>query len=182
MRARTVVQRANYLHLRETVRAAQSLALDSISFLAADLTSAAFNRKLLWPVARQQEVGLSVSEIERLTDEIESLIEEFEPQIHSGFIAETPDKLRRIVEHFRAHIGLTSPQAPVCNAPWTSAVVELDGSVRPCFFHRAVGNISEGTLGEVLNSDAAIRFRADLDVPGDPICRRCVCSLNYRER
>jgi MoaA/NifB/PqqE/SkfB family radical SAM enzyme len=182
IRARTVVQKANHVHLRDTVRTIKMLQLDSISFLAADLTSEAFNRKLVWPINRQQQVGLSFPEIEELEQEVEGLIEEFESEIQTGFIVENPLKLRRIVEHFRAHASLSSPQAPVCNAPWTSAVVELDGSVHPCFFHPTVGNVSNGNLGDVLNSDKATRFRANLDVSSNPICQRCVCSLNYRER
>ena len=36
--ARTTVQKANYAHLRETVRSAKGLGLDGISLLAADVT------------------------------------------------------------------------------------------------------------------------------------------------
>jgi hypothetical protein len=32
----------------------------------------------------------------------------------------------------------------------------------------------------VLNSEAAVSFRRNLDVAADPTCRRCVCSL-FRE-
>ena len=62
--ARTTVQRANHLHLRETVSAARALGLRSISFLAADLTSQAFNRELVWPVARQSERGVALVQLE----------------------------------------------------------------------------------------------------------------------
>jgi MoaA/NifB/PqqE/SkfB family radical SAM enzyme len=65
-----------------------------------------------------------------------------------------------------------------CNAPWVSTVVEADGSVRPCFFHPAFGNINDGGLIDILNSDHAVRFRRELDMEDDPICKRCVCSLN----
>ena len=182
LRARATVQRANRLHLRDTVRAVQRLPLDSISFLAADLTDEAFNRKLVWPAARQSEVGLSTEEVAELDKEIESLIAEFSHDIAAGFISESPLKLRRIVDHFRAHLGLAEPVAPMCNAPWTSTVIELDGSVRPCFFHPPIGNIGDGALDEILNGTEAARFRGDLDIATNPICRRCVCSLNYRER
>jgi radical SAM protein with 4Fe4S-binding SPASM domain len=72
------------------------------------------------------------------------------------------------------------PQAPTCNAPWVSAVVEVDGSVRPCFFHRPIGNITSSPLEEVINGEAAQEFRQSLDIENDATCRRCVCSLNYR--
>ena len=39
-----------------------------------------------------------------------------------------------------------------CNAPWVSTVMEADGTVRPCFFHEAYGNIKSGTLESIINS------------------------------
>jgi radical SAM protein with 4Fe4S-binding SPASM domain len=59
-----------------------------------------------------------------------------------------------------------------------STVVEADGTVRPCFFHPPLGNINEKPLEAILNSNEAIQFRKQLDVSSDPICQRCVCSLN----
>ena len=173
--ARCTVQRENFLHLRETARAARVLDLQSISFLAADLTSPAFNRPEAWPPKRQAEVALARHEVDRLEQEIERLIEDSgrEP----GFLLESPEKLRRIVRHFRAHLGLAEFVSPRCNAPWVSAVVESDGTVRPCFFHRPIGNSRHHSLMEVLNSPEAIEFRRSLDVAGNPTCRRCVCSL-----
>src|SRR5258708_37310273 len=56
---RTTVQKANHRHLRLTVDAARALGLDSISFLAADLTSEAFNRPLIWLRQKQSQIGLS---------------------------------------------------------------------------------------------------------------------------
>lgn len=181
IRARTTVQKANHVHLRETVRAAKNLELDSISFLATDLTSTAFNRELVWPTARQDEVGLSLEETIALENEIERLVEEFREEIDGGFVVESPAKLRRVAEHFRAHLGLTTARAPFCSAPWHSAVIELDGNVRPCFFQPTIGNVSGGTLEAVVNGPTALQFRSALDIEDNPICQRCVCSLNYRE-
>jgi MoaA/NifB/PqqE/SkfB family radical SAM enzyme len=179
IRARTTVQKSNFRHLQATVTAAHDLALDSISFLAADVTSTAFNRDLVWPVERQSQVALTEPEIGALDHEITELIETFRSDIESGFIAESPAKLRRIARHYRAQLSLDKPTAPICNAPWTSAVVESDGAVRPCFFHPPFGNINDHSLEQVLNSTAALEFRENLDMDSNPTCRRCVCSLNY---
>jgi MoaA/NifB/PqqE/SkfB family radical SAM enzyme len=178
---RTTVQKANHRHLRQTVDAARALGLDSISFLAADLTSEAFNRPLLWPGEKQSEIGLTLEEIKVLEEEIEQLILHYQAGINHKFIVEPAAKLRRIARRFREHLGQLTPQAPTCNAPWVSAVVEVDGSVRPCFFHRAIGNITSSTLEEVINGEAAQEFRQSLDMDNNATCRRCVCSLNYRE-
>ena len=176
---RTTVQKANHRHLRSTVTAARTAGFDSISFLAADLTSEAFNRPLVWPGERQSQIALTATEAAALEDEIEQLIVEHANDIRRRYIAESPEKLRRIPRRFREHLGQATPESPVCNAPWVSAVVEVDGSVRPCFFHRAVGNIASSTLAEVVNGEAARIFRKSLSVSENPTCRRCVCSLNY---
>jgi MoaA/NifB/PqqE/SkfB family radical SAM enzyme len=178
---RTTVQKANHRHLRKTIDAARALGLDSISFLAADLTSQAFNRALVWPGERQSEISLTLEETAALDDEIEQIIVEYEAGINHEYILESAAKLRRIPRRFREHLGLFPPQAPTCNAPWVSAVVEVDGAVRPCFFHPPIGNMASATLEEVLNGNLAQSFRESLNIESNPTCQRCVCSLNYRE-
>jgi Fe-coproporphyrin III synthase len=173
---RCTVQRQNFRYLRDTVEAARQIGLRSISFLAADLTSTAFNRFPAWDAERQAEVGLNAAEIVLLEGEVAALIRDYAADL-GCFIRETPEKLRRIVRHFRAHQGLEEPVAPRCNAPWVSAVVEVDGTVRPCFFHPPIGKLHGSGLIEVLNSPAALEFRSRLDIARNPVCRRCVCSL-----
>jgi radical SAM protein with 4Fe4S-binding SPASM domain len=168
---RCTVQAANATHLGETVQAAREMGLRSISFLAADLTSTAFNRPLVWPEERQSAVAPA---LELLEQEVESLIAGY---LEDGFIIESPAKLRRIVARFRAYYRLGPNAAPRCNAPWVSAVVEANGDVRPCFFHAPIGNTTGTTLGDVLNGEAAMAFRRGLNVAENPICRKCVCSL-----
>ncbi len=178
--ARTTVQKANFRRFRETVRAAKGVEVDGISFLAVDLTSQAFNRPLVWPVERQNEVGLSLTDLAELETEVRALIRENSEDIRSGFIAESPEKLWRVVRHFRAHLGLEQPEAPRCNAPWASAVIEADGTVRPCFFHQPIGSLRTQNLLAAINSDRALEFRSQLNIATNPVCQRCVCSLNYR--
>ncbi len=175
--ARCTVQKKNSRHLRATVEAARELGLNSISLLAADVTSAAFNRSEGWPEERQAEIALDPDEVEGLAREIEMVIREFRDEIQSGFVAENAAKLRRIVQHFRAHLGQDLPVAPRCNAPWVSAVVEADGAIRPCFFHSPIGNLAQGRLHEIVNGPEAIAFRQSLEVYSNPICRACVCPL-----
>ena len=175
--ARCTIQKLNYSSPSETVQVAKRLGLRSISFLAADLTSEAFNRLQPWEVYRQAQVALTLEEIVRLEREIEAVIEDWQG---GGFVAEGAKKLRRIPQHFRAQLGLARPEAPRCNAPWVSAVVEASGTVRPCFFHRPIGSLKSHTLLQVLNSFEAQQFRASLNVATNPVCRRCVCSLNWQ--
>jgi Fe-coproporphyrin III synthase len=176
--ARSTVQSLNFARLRATVEAARALGVRSISFLAADVQSEAFNRPNTWGAQRQNQVALAPGQISGLNAEVESLIAAGQC---GGFVVESPEKLRRIVDHFRAHLGLQHAVAPRCNAPWVSAVLESDGVVRPCFFHRPIGTVGMGaSLMEVLNGPEAVGFRRDLDVSTNAICRRCVCSLNWK--
>jgi MoaA/NifB/PqqE/SkfB family radical SAM enzyme len=177
VRARCTVQKENHHSLRATIASARETGLDSISFLAADLTSDAFNRPQGWSQERQHKIALNSEEVEVLDLEIERLISQCGAELNSGFIVETPSKLRKIVHHFRAHLGQVPDVAPRCNAPWVSAVIEASGEVRPCFFHSPMGNIRTQSLPDILNGPEALRFRTNLDIAVDPICRRCVCSL-----
>lgn len=177
VRGRCTVQKANHASLRATVQAAKQLNLNSISFLAADLTSEAFNRPGGWGPQRQSAVALGPEEIDRLDREVRALVAECGEDIASGFIVENAEKLRRIVRHFRAHLGQVPAVAPRCNAPWVSSVVEADGTVRPCFFHPSLGNIHQQSLLAILNGERALEFRRQLDVATNPVCQKCVCSL-----
>jgi MoaA/NifB/PqqE/SkfB family radical SAM enzyme len=171
--ARCTVQAANATHLRRTAAAAETLGLRSISFLAADVDSSAFNRPNSWTLDKKSTIA---PEVTTLDSEIEALI-----AVYAGnpFVVESPAKLRRITAHFRAHAGLEAHIAPRCNAPWVSAVLESNGDVRPCFFHPPIGNASNATLSAIVNGPAALVFRESLNVAENPVCRRCVCSL-YR--
>jgi Fe-coproporphyrin III synthase len=178
VRARCTVQKANHLSLCEVVKSAKEISLNSISFLAADLTSEAFNRPQGWVTERQGRVALDAEEADALEAEIERLVVERSPDLDSGFVVESAGKLRRIVLHFRAHLGQVQHVAPRCNAPWVSSVIEASGEVRPCFFHPSLGNIHDQPLRQIVNSPKALSFRAALDVATNPVCRRCVCSLH----
>jgi Fe-coproporphyrin III synthase len=180
--ARSVVQRRNHSRLVETVDAARSMGLHGISFLAADVTSTAFNRPEGWGPDRVADVGLDRDEVAALDREVGRLLRLRAADVASGFIAESEDGLRRIVRHFAARIGDVTPPPVRCNAPWVSTVIESDGAVRPCFFHPAIGNIHERPLAEILNGDEAVAFRRNLDVTADPVCRHCTCSLEIGPR
>jgi MoaA/NifB/PqqE/SkfB family radical SAM enzyme len=172
---RSTVQRENFRYLRETAGAAKEIGLLGISFLAADVTSTAFNRPDGWGGERQAGIALSADELAELDAGIEALLAEWG---QDPFLVDSPRKLRRIALHYRAHLGVCEPVPPRCNAPWTSAVIETDGTVRPCFFHAPIGHAEKG-LASALNGPAAQAFRAGLDVHSNPICSRCVCSLYW---
>jgi len=177
--ARCTVQHANVGVLRDTVDAAADLTLDHISFLAADVTSTAFNRPDGWKAQRQREVMVWLDDLPILEDQLERLDRDRGTHFEADFISESSQKLRRrLLWHCQALHGLRPFPPQECNAPWVSSVIEADGTVRPCFFHRATGNIHDaGGLDAVLNSAEARQFRGMLNVATDPICQTCVCTL-----
>jgi len=180
---RCTVQRTNYGFLRETVAAAHELGLDRISFLAADVSSEAFNRPGGWDAERAAQVALEPRDLPLLASEIDALERERAADFASGYIAEPPLKLRRrLWQYYAALLGQGDFFPNSCNAPWVSSVIEADGTVRPCFFQPPLGNIREaGSLEAILNAPEAIAWRRGLDPERDAICRKCVCTLSLRE-
>lgn len=179
---RTVIHRRNFRHWPAIVRAAIDIGLDQVSFLPADVTSEAFNRSQPWDKGRQQEILPAQEELPELKAVIAKLIGDQPQWFQSGFIAESPAKLCKIGEYYGAAYGLNPYPYKKCNAPWVSAVVEADGTVRPCFFLPPLGNVREQGLGEILNSPAALQFRKNLDMGQSETCIRCVCSLHLSPR
>jgi MoaA/NifB/PqqE/SkfB family radical SAM enzyme len=174
---RCVIQRANYRDFPYVIHAAKAIGLETISFLPADVSSEGFNRPVPWDSERASEIGLNREETAELSQIVEEVIARYEADFSSGFIYESPTALRRLPRYYAALNGDGEFPAITCNAPWVSAVIEADQTVRPCYFHPPIGNIRDQRLTAVLNSDKAVNFRANLDVRRDPVCRRCVCSL-----
>jgi MoaA/NifB/PqqE/SkfB family radical SAM enzyme len=178
--ARCTVQRHNSGCLPQTVQAARELGLDGVSFLPVDLQRPAFNRPAGWEQEQRPALAPDAAALELLRQGLAALERDHADDLASGFIAESPQKLRlRVLGTLEASLGQRDCPPVRCNAPWISAVIEADGAVRPCFFHPPLGNIRERGLEQILNSGAGLRFRRQLDPGQDPTCRGCVCTL-YR--
>ncbi|MBV9173831.1 MAG: radical SAM protein, partial [Chloroflexi bacterium] len=180
--ARCVLQRTNFRDLPNIIEAAHAIGLSRISFMSADVSSTAFNRPDPWQEPRVSEVALDPGEAEEFAGIVEDVIGRFRTDFDSRFISESPDKLRRLPRYYAALSGSAELPEIVCNAPWVSSVVEADGTVRPCFFHRSLGNIHDQPLDQILNSPDAVAFRRDLDVKTNPVCKVCVCTLSLGRR
>ena len=180
--ARTVIHRLNFRAWPRIVDAALDLGVDQISFLPADVSSQAFNREVRWDDARQHEVLLEQQELPLLQQVLDNLFVKHKSAFEDRFIAESQAKLQKIYAYYAAFYGLNPYPFKKCNAPWVSTVIEADGTVRPCFFHDAIGNIRNESLENILNSDKAIQFRKELDMDVNETCVKCVCYLNLPPR
>lgn len=171
---RVTLQRANYRELPRFVELARSLGARRVSFLAVDVANPhAFGRHADF----SGEVALSLEDLtifERLLDSLERTHAD---DFRSGFIAESPEKLRRILEYFTALQGRGSYPPVRCNAPEFSAVIAADGRVQPCFFIAGPGNDAPArNLHAALNSHAMTALRDDIRAGRRAECKTCVCS------
>ena len=175
---RTVIHQLNFRRWPQIIKAAKEIGLQQISFLPADVSSHAFNRELTWDENRQHEILLSNSDLADLKKVIDHLLIHHENDFTNQFIAEPPEKIMKIYTYYAAFYGLSHFPYKRCNAPWVSTVIEADGTVRPCFFHEAYGNIRTTSLDKIVNSEKAISFRKNLDMDKNETCRKCVCYIN----
>jgi MoaA/NifB/PqqE/SkfB family radical SAM enzyme len=175
---RVTLQRANFRELPAFVDLARRTGASQISFLAVDVANPhAFGRDAGFVsdlALRPQELPL----FERL---LRSLEQQYADEFRTGFIAESPQKLGRILQYFTAVSGRGSYPAVRCNAPQFSAVVGAQGQVQPCFFITGPpAAIVDDDLYQVLNDDAMTTLRRDISERRRPECATCVCSM-WRE-
>lgn len=176
--ARTVIHRLNYNTWPQIIECAKQIGIDQVSFLPADVSSHAFNREMAWDEKRQHEILLESKDLDELSSVIDYLFVNNKDDFNSQYIAESREKIRHIYTYYAAFYGYNDFPYKKCNAPWVSVVVEADGTVRPCFFHQPYGNIKNEKLDKIINSDAAIDFRRNLDIAKNETCVKCVCYLN----
>src|SRR4029079_3346312 len=137
---RATLHRANFRELPRLIDHAKAIGLDAISFLPADVSSRAFGRDSAPDAAA---LALDGDEITAFAEIVERTVAAYSRDFASGFVAESPDKLRRLPQYYAALRGEQAFLAGSCMAPWVSVVVEATGGVRPCFFHEPIGNIRE---------------------------------------
>jgi len=181
LRARSTIHRHNFRSMAGLIARAQEIGFDQISFLAADVTSASFNRGPSLPLADDQHAArprltLDAVETAEMAAVVEQVIQSHARDLAERRIVPGPAGLRKLVAYYRAHLGLGPFPGVECSAPWTSLVIEADGAVRPCFFHPAVGTLRQRSLDDLL-ATAMPQFRRSLTVATDPTCQRCVCTL-----
>jgi len=174
---RCVLQRLNYQDFPHIIDAAKSVGLDQISFLAADVSTSAFNRPEGLTGERAADIAPGAEEVKAFQEIVEQTVRSHASDFRRKFVAESPDKIRSLVQYYAALNGQAEFPRVRCNAPWVSAVVETNGDVLPCFFHQKLGNIHDQDLQQILNARESVAFRRKLDVKTNPVCRKCVCSL-----
>jgi len=175
---RVTLQHANFRQLPGFVELARRVGARQVSFLAVDVANPhAFGRTDDFTAnlaLHPEELG----ELERILDAMEH---DYADDFRSGFIAESPHKLRRIHRYFSAVCGIGTYPPVRCNVSEFSVVLGADARVSPCFFIPGpAGSFVRDDLGAVLNEDRMSALRAAISRGERAECARCVCSL-WRE-
>jgi Fe-coproporphyrin III synthase len=172
---RVTLQRANYRELPAFIDVARRTSAKQISFLAVDVANPhAFGRTDDF----RADVALRLEDLPVFEQLLSALEHDRAEDFRSGFIAESPQKLRRILQYFAALHGQGAYPPVRCNAPEFSAVVGVTGQVQPCFFIAGPDEAPlHGDLPGTLNSDAMVALRTSIRAGERPECATCVCSM-----
>jgi len=172
---RVTLQRANYRQLPMFVDLARAAGARQVSFLAVDVANPhAFGRTDDF----RSDLALGVEDLPVLDGLIRSMEAEQAENFSSGFIAESPKKLRRILQYFSARCGSGAFPEVRCNAPEFSAVIGANGRVQPCFFIPAPRDAdARGDFRTQLDSDGMAALRAEIRAGRRAECGTCVCSM-----
>lgn len=172
---RVTLQRANYRQLPAFVDLARVVGARQVSYLAVDVANPhAFGRTADF----SSDLALRAEDLPILDELLRSMEIEHAEDFRSGFIAESPQKLRRILQYFGAVAGRNGYPPVRCNAPEFSAVIGADGRVQPCFF--ISGPDQPGNHGDFLsdlNGDSMAALRAAIRTNQRSECSTCVCSM-----
>jgi MoaA/NifB/PqqE/SkfB family radical SAM enzyme len=180
--ARVTVQRANFRQLPDFVSLAKDLGARQVSFLAVDVANPhAFGRT----GGFASDLALRPEELPVLDELLGAMERVCAADFSSGFIAESPAKLRRLLQYFSALHGKASYPLVRCNAPEFSAVVGAGGAVQPCFFIsgpvearlRGDDGAALDDFSSALNGERMRALRASIRAGARAECKTCVCSM-----
>jgi Fe-coproporphyrin III synthase len=179
---RVTLQRGNFRQLPGFVDLAKQLGAGQVSFLAVDVANPhAFGRTDDFA----SDLALRPEDLPQLLQILDSLERDHAQDFRSGFIAESPQKLRSVLQYFAAILQMGPYPKVRCNAPEFSAVIGATGRVQPCFFipgplpsdESEAGALAAGDLSAVLNSRSMRALRMAIRDGRRAECKTCVCSM-----
>ncbi len=172
---RVTLQRANYRQLPGFVDLAWAVGARQVSFLAVDVANPhAFGRIDDF----SSDLALRVEDLPVFEGLVRSMEAEHAESFESGFIAESPQKLRRLLQYFSAVCGREAFPQVRCNAPEFSAVIAANGRVQPCFFIPGPPEADAWRdFQGALEGDGMVARREEIRSGKRPECSTCVCSL-----
>ena len=175
---RVTLQRSNYQQLPEFVDLARTVGARQVSFLAVDVANPhAFGRIDDF----SSDLSLRVEDLAVFEAIVRSMEATHAESFASGFIAESPAKLRRILQYFSALCGRAAFPPVRCNAPEFSAVIGANGRLQPCYFIPGPPDADAwGDFRGALDGYGMVARREEIRAGKRPECTTCVCSM-WRE-
>jgi len=172
---RVTVQRTNYRELARFVELAHTLDAQQISFLAVDVANPhAFARRDDF----RADLALRPEDLPEFEQLLHDLERDYAEAFRSAFIAESPEKLQRILQYFTAVCRLGPFPVVRCNAPEFSSVITAEGRAQPCFFISGPPEaLVRDDLGQALNGNAMVMLRKNIREGRRSECTTCVCSM-----
>jgi MoaA/NifB/PqqE/SkfB family radical SAM enzyme len=207
---RTTVQSANFREIPQIIEVAKAADVNRISFLTVDVSNVyAFGPRFaadpalvvasMGPGAPPEHgpmaTALTLDEVLELSYVLDEVEAQFADDFSKGRISESPAKLRSMVDYFAAVMGQGEFPRVRCNSPHISTVIEVDGTLRPCYFLPTYGKLAResqnendgvGTrpavsastsLKDAINVKDALALRHAYRTGQRPECQRCVCPL-----
>jgi Fe-coproporphyrin III synthase len=178
---RVTLQRANYRQLPAFVDLAKRLGASQVSFLAVDVVNAQAFGRAGGTDGTGTGAALGTEDLPELARILIDMERDYATEFASGFIAESPAKLRRIHEYFSALQGRGAYPRVRCNAPEFSAVIDARGRLQPCHFIEGPSAApAERSLRARLDGRPMADLRGEIRAGRRIECKTCVCSM-YRE-
>ena len=176
--ARSVVQRANHARLSQTIEAAHRLGVDQLSFLAADVSSTAFNRPDGWTAERRADVALSPDLVLALEASIHD--------VRDRCATHAEERIRRGRTRLAAAHSCVLRGARRARAISPRPLQRAVGLRRrrggrghaSVLLSAALHRLPPSGLAGNAQRPQSVAFRASLDVSTNETCQRCVCSLS----
>ncbi|RMF78596.1 MAG: radical SAM protein [Chloroflexi bacterium] len=190
---RTTVQRANYHEIPQIIEVCRSVDINHVSFLTVDVSNPhafgpRFEQDVRIPMVASMGPGappehgppadaLTPDDVARLRTILDDVEVRFADEFANGRMAESIEKLRGMLTYFGAINGTCDFDPPRCNAPRISTVIEVDGTLRPCYFLPTWGKLNDRTLREAINDADAQALRRAQRLGQRHECVSCVCPL-----
>ena len=86
---------------------------------------------------------------------------------------QTRRQMKRVLNYFKAALGLGDFSPPYCRASRIAFYVDSDAAIRCCPYQEAFGNLGKKSLLEISKGEALRYFRSNLNLARNDICPVC---------